>query len=279
MSEVAKISQHLGKTAEAVLIEGDLSKLTEEQRVIHYKNVCESLGLNYLTKPFAYIRLNGKLTFYALKDCTEQLRKRDGVSIIKLETQSLDGVFVVTAYAQSASGKLDVATGAVPTNGLKGEALANALMKAETKAKRRVTLSICGLGMTDEEEISSIPMAQKVDVNLETGEIVYSAAAIESLPIQTTAEPINMRTDEEILTAITAEMGSELANEISSAKDIDALKAANARAYALHENREHLMQKFIELKDLRKKQLMSFGEAMEKALFDDACPDLTGAPA
>ena len=35
-------------------------------------------------------------------------------------------------------------------------ALANAIMKAETKAKRRVTLSICGLGMLDETELETI---------------------------------------------------------------------------------------------------------------------------
>lgn len=31
------------------------------------------------------------------------------------------------------------------------------MMKAETKAKRRVTLSICGLGMFDESEMESVP--------------------------------------------------------------------------------------------------------------------------
>jgi hypothetical protein len=47
----------------------------------------------------------------------------------------------------------------------------NALMKAVTKAKRRLTLSICGLGMLDETEISSIPDATPVQVDVETGEV------------------------------------------------------------------------------------------------------------
>jgi hypothetical protein len=51
----------------------------------------------------------------------------------------------------------------VATVGLKGDALANALMKAETKSKRRVTLSICGLGMLDETEVDTIPDARKVE--------------------------------------------------------------------------------------------------------------------
>jgi hypothetical protein len=33
------------------------------------------------------------------------------------------------------------------------------MLKAVTKAKRRVTLSLCGLGMTDESEVDSIPGA------------------------------------------------------------------------------------------------------------------------
>jgi len=48
----------------------------------------------------------------------------------------------------------------------------NALMKAVTKAKRRVTLSICGLGMLDETEVETIPSARPVVVVPETGEIV-----------------------------------------------------------------------------------------------------------
>ena len=55
---------------------------------------------------------------------------------------------------------------------LKGEAKANAVMKAETKAKRRVTLSICGMGWVDESEIDSIPNARRVDVDISRGDIV-----------------------------------------------------------------------------------------------------------
>lgn len=141
---------------ERVLIEGDLARLTEAQRVSYYNGVCQSLGLNPLTKPFAYIRLNGKLVLYALKDATEQLRKLHGVSITAIASQRLEDVFVVTANAQDRTGRTDAATGAVAIGGLKGESLANALMKAETKAKRRATLSICGLGMLDETEAETI---------------------------------------------------------------------------------------------------------------------------
>ncbi len=144
---------------EKALLNGDLGPLNTDQRLAYYRAVCESLGLNPLTKPFGYIQLNGKLVLYALKDCTEQLRGLHKVSITNLAVQSIEGVYVVTAKARRADGKEDVATGAVFTNGLKGNDLANALMKAETKAKRRVTLSICGLGMLDETEAETVPGA------------------------------------------------------------------------------------------------------------------------
>lgn len=154
---------------ESVLLGGDLSKLSPSQRVSYYKQTCDSLGLNPLTKPFGYITLNGKLVLYALKDAAEQLRNNRHVSITQLEKTFRDDLYIVTAYA-AIDGRTDASTGVVSLAGLTGEKLANALMKAETKAKRRVTLSICGLGFLDESEISSIPDAQPILVT-ESGEI------------------------------------------------------------------------------------------------------------
>jgi hypothetical protein len=154
---------------ERVLLTGDLSKLTPDQRLSYYNNVCSSLGLNPLTKPFAYLSLNGKTVLYALKDCTEQLRNIHAISLTIPVREVIEGVYVVTAHAVRADGRCDEATGAVPIEGLKGEARANALMKAETKAKRRVTLSICGLGMLDETEADSIPGAHPEFPEIDTG--------------------------------------------------------------------------------------------------------------
>lgn len=145
-----------------VLIKGDLKGLTEAQRTSYYMKVCESVGLNPLTKPFEYIVLNGKMTLYALRGCTDQLRTVHGVSVVDMQETERDGVFIVTVKVSNKEGRTDMAKGAVNITGLKGEALANALMKAETKAKRRATLSICGLGLLDETEIETIPGAVNV---------------------------------------------------------------------------------------------------------------------
>jgi len=151
-------------TIEQVLIGGDLAKLAPAQRVSYYRAVCESIGLNPLTKPFEYITLHEKLTLYAKRDCTDQLRQKHNISIEIVDRNQVGDVYCVRARATTPSGRTDESLGAVPTVGLKGDALANALMKAETKSKRRVTLSICGLGMLDETEIETIPTARVAPV-------------------------------------------------------------------------------------------------------------------
>jgi len=176
---------------EKVVVGGDLSKLSSAERLQYYARICQSLGLNPLTQPFAYIWLNGKLTLYARAGCADQLRDLKDISITKLERVEQDGIYQVIAYAERGLiglRRIDSALGAVSVEGLKGEAKANALMKCETKAKRRVTLSICGLGMLDESEVgrgfrlddattaSGVTEAIPATVDLATGEITEPPA-------------------------------------------------------------------------------------------------------
>ncbi|MEI6916643.1 MAG: hypothetical protein WCL39_16020, partial [Armatimonadota bacterium] len=85
---------------ERVLLSGDLAKLTPADRVDYYRCVCESIGLNPLTRPFEYILLNNKLTLYARKDATDQLRDIHKVSITKMETSQDGELFQAIAYAR-----------------------------------------------------------------------------------------------------------------------------------------------------------------------------------
>ncbi len=149
-------SEKFPEAIEKALMDGDLKSLSTEERVKYYYSVCDSLGLNPLTRPFKYIVLNGKLTLYAAKDCTEQLRNNHKVSTAIKETKMIGDVFLVIASCTTKDGRFDESTGAVYIKGLVGDALANAYMKAETKAKRRGTLSICGLSFPDESELESI---------------------------------------------------------------------------------------------------------------------------
>jgi hypothetical protein len=144
-----------------VLVSGNLSVLTPPERLDYYNRVCESLGVNPLTKPFEFLTLNGKLVLYALKSATDQLREIHGVSIDITGQQQVGDLYMVTVTATNKNGRQDSDMGVVSTQRLQGENLANAILKAITKAKRRVTLSICGLGMLDETEVEDIPAASK----------------------------------------------------------------------------------------------------------------------
>jgi hypothetical protein len=149
-----------------LVLKGDLSGLNDIERVRYYNMFCESLGLNPVTKPFDILNLGGKQVLYAKKDATEQLRKINGVSITGLSQQIQQDIIIVTANGRDKTGRTDAATGAVSIAGLKGDALANAIMKAETKAKRRLTLSICGLGILDESEIEPVITGRPTETNI-----------------------------------------------------------------------------------------------------------------
>jgi hypothetical protein len=172
----------IAKEIERVLIQGDLSKLNEQQLVDYYLTTCKSLGLNPLTQPFNYLILNGKKVLYATKNCTEQLRKINGVSVTDIVESTVEGVFIIKVKGTDKSGRMDASTGAVNIATLRGEALANAMMKAETKAKRRFTLSICGLGMLDETEVETIPGAVVEPAKVAETNISQAEPAVVSPP-------------------------------------------------------------------------------------------------
>ena len=53
MTLPAKVSP--GEIMESVLMKGDLAKLTPEERAAYYLKVCDSLGINPHTNPFAFM--------------------------------------------------------------------------------------------------------------------------------------------------------------------------------------------------------------------------------
>lgn len=162
--ETHSLAQAGTKALEAYIAAGDIGKLDAGQRIALYKAVCDSLGLNPLTQPFEYLRLSGGVQLYAKKSATEQLRQIHGVSVTSMSREVVGDILTVTVSVKDRSGREDISTGSVALANLKGEALANAHMKCETKAKRRATLSICGLAVLDETEIDSIAGAKPITV-------------------------------------------------------------------------------------------------------------------
>jgi hypothetical protein len=147
---------------EAVIAAGDLNNLSASQRLDLYQRTCETLGLNPLTRPLEYLKLQGRTIMYVRKEACDQLRKIHSITIQIVERVIENDVLTVVARASTPEGRCDEEIGSVSVAGLRGEALANAQMKALTKAKRRATLSICGLGFLDETETDAAPPVAQV---------------------------------------------------------------------------------------------------------------------
>ena len=183
MSDIATTTPaRPGDIIEAVVAKGDLARLTPEERTRYYVEVCKSVGLNPFTRPLEYITLSGKLTLYARREAADQLRQIHGISI-EIISQKVDGdLLIVHAKARDKSGRTDEDFGAVNVGGLRGEARANGMLKAITKAKRRVTLSIAGLGFLDETEVEDIPAREKEPVSVGVDLDAFAAEPIQAPP-------------------------------------------------------------------------------------------------
>src|SRR5438309_11895553 len=120
--------QNVDEVVRGAVASGDLTRLDEDARLAYYNAVCASVGLNPLTRPLEYLELNGRLTLYAKRDATDQLRHKYQVSIEIVDRVTQEDVYIVRARATTPDGRTDESLGAVSLAGLEGEALANALM-------------------------------------------------------------------------------------------------------------------------------------------------------
>src|SRR6185436_11836046 len=105
---------------ERIMVDGDLSKLSGEDRCRYYFALCRSLRLNPATRPFEYVRFDEKLVLYARKDCAEQLRRVNNISIVDVRTEQDGDLCIVTATARNHKGRTDIDQGIVDTMNLRG---------------------------------------------------------------------------------------------------------------------------------------------------------------
>lgn len=146
-----------------IMTKGSLSNLTIKERADFLANMAMSLGLNPLTKPVDLIKNDkGELIVYYNRGTTDQLRAKHRVNLLVLEKYNpTPNTYAVLVRATLPNGRQDESTGVVVlAAGMEPAAQANAIMRAETKAKRRATLSILGLAMLDESEMDTLPLFQ-----------------------------------------------------------------------------------------------------------------------
>lgn len=145
------------RVVSSIVLRGDLSALTEEQLTRYYASLCESLSLDVRYKPFDLITFQGKRVLYANRACTDMLAKLHGITreIIdgpRLVDLGATKAIICIARVTSPSGRQETATAVVPA----ADPI-NGFMKCETKAKRRATLAILGLGILDGTELETMP--------------------------------------------------------------------------------------------------------------------------
>lgn len=181
------------KVIESLVIKGDISALGPEDKATYYMRMCESLGLTATTQPFTLLKLNGKEILYVTRGATDQL-----AAIHRLNREIVDGPRVIdvsgtkmiyaVCKATHPNGRVETAVATVPMN----DPL-NGLMKAETKAKRRATLSILGLGLLDETEIETIPAntrseVPQIDLSKAEDRVPVKSAPAKSAPVTNAVE-------------------------------------------------------------------------------------------
>lgn len=151
------------RAIDSFVTRGDWSQLQPQDRARAYVQVCAQHGLNALSQPFAFLRLNGKEVLYATRGATDQLAAKhsitreiiDGPKIVDIAGTK---VALCTARATLPTGRSETGTATLPVADP-----VNLYMKLETKAKRRATIALLGLAMLDETELATIPDRSQAD--------------------------------------------------------------------------------------------------------------------
>jgi hypothetical protein len=143
----------------------DPRAMTADERAGYVSTLCKALHLNPLTRPAQFINLSGREVLYLTRTATDQL-----AAMHNLNRKTIDGPRVVdvcgtkvglcTVEVSLPNGRSETATATLPAADF-----VNLYMKLETKAKRRGTLSILGLGVLGEDEIETIPDAKRSTLN------------------------------------------------------------------------------------------------------------------
>lgn len=176
----------------------DTTALSESQRAEYLATLCRKLRLNPLTQPLRFLRLQGGEVLYATRGATDQL-----AAMHRLNRRTIRGpeivdiagtkVAVCVCEATLPDGRSETAHATLPVSDP-----ANLFMKLETKAKRRATLSILGLGILDETELDTIPGVQE------------PAPALDHPPVPPSPPPTGSAWDEYRATVLGAGTVSEI---------------------------------------------------------------------
>lgn len=254
INDVDSNSNRMKDIMQKFILKNDLSCLTMEEKLIFILNRCKDLKLDPRSQPIMILKSKEKVgnsfvekeTPYISKSGGEQLAKVHQVSILDTEEKILDDVFIVKAKVSLPNGRISQAIGVTPLfteydgkiTKITGAKKCNAMMVADTKARRRAVLSICGTGMIDESEIDTINVVAKIN------------------PYEQKIEPV-------LLNQIEKDFEQKLDSyktKIYLCSNLDDLKSVFKEAYTQNwgNEKENYIGTLTQIKDDKKKQLEDF---------------------
>ena len=140
-----------------------LDNLSEAEKHEYYINCCEYYGVPAELNLLQFMWLDSNdgtgekhLVLYAKRGATDLMRGVHGISVDSIEQTLGDGFVIFTAKGHDKTGRTDVAVGSANIKNLGGRHLDNAIMTAQTRATRRLTLQFVGGGLLDESEVQAL---------------------------------------------------------------------------------------------------------------------------
>lgn len=189
----AQVKKYREEALTKLVTTGDLSKLSDIEKMRVYIARCEAIGLKWQALPYDYLKLNGKEVLYLSARGVAQLNLRHKIShqitAISVFDEPEGTFYKVSVKALGADGRFEESTAEVLLFEEEGEwktevskkgneyskwygtgayipldpqRRANARMKCETKAKARATKMLVGEGGYDEYDIEAMPGAEKI---------------------------------------------------------------------------------------------------------------------
>jgi hypothetical protein len=138
----------------------DLFRLSDAERAMYAADASEYFGLPRELNALDFITMDDgtglrKLVLYARKGTADLLRDIHGIEVVSLTPCHTTDFAAFTAVGRNKAGRQEIAVGSCSIQGLKGERLSSAVMTAQTRALRRLTLQFVGGGLLDESEVNS----------------------------------------------------------------------------------------------------------------------------
>jgi hypothetical protein len=138
----------------------DLDRLSKEELQQYYLDACQFHGVPPELNVLAFTYMDSgdgarRRVLYAKKGATDIIRERLGISVADLRKEIFNGTLTYTCFGKNKDGRFEIAVGASYIDGLTGRALEVAIMVAQTRAIRRMTLQFAGAGLIDETELQA----------------------------------------------------------------------------------------------------------------------------